>query len=62
MTQISDPQLQENKMATPRVWNAEQLHYQKRKKLNTPEFNRMANKRRAKAKFDAKARKRNRRK
>lgn len=32
------------------------------KSLNTPEFNRMANKRRIKAKYDAKARKKNQKK
>lgn len=50
------------KITKPRTWNAENLHYQARKRLNKPEFNRMANKRREKANFAAKARKRNRRK
>lgn len=45
-----------------RVWNAENLHYQKRKKLNEPEFNVKVKKRREKAKAAAKSRQRNRRK
>lgn len=45
-----------------RVPNAENLHYRERKKLNTPEFNRRANKRRERAKRAAKSRRRNREK
>lgn len=50
------------KITAPRTLNPENVYYQKRKMLNTPEFNRMAAKRREKAKFNAKAKKRNRRK
>lgn len=46
----------------PRTPNPENIYYQKRKRLNLPEYNQMANKRRKKAKFAASSRKRNRRK